>query len=237
MVHAVSTTHRHVLVALFAGASLAGAISAAEPTQVQAEFFEKKIRPALVQHCYACHSSRAKKIKGGLRLDSLEGVLKGGDSGPAIVPGNPHTSRLVEAIAYENIDLQMPPKGKLADSVVSDFKTWVLMGSPWPNTDRLDRAAAAASRFDLEERKRSHWAWHLFDRKRRRLSATCLGRALPSTDLFWPSSMTEASAPLATPRGQLFSGVFTSIWWASHRPLKTWKHFLWMSRRTRSRKW
>src|SRR4051812_46588168 len=73
------------------------------------EFFEKKIRPVLVAHCYPCHSAEAKKLKGGLKLDSRRDILKGGENGPVIVPGNAEASPLIEAVRYKNPDLQMPP--------------------------------------------------------------------------------------------------------------------------------
>src|SRR5205085_11101072 len=79
------------------------------------EFFEKKIRPLLVENCYKCHSATSQKLKGGFRLDSKEMALKGGESGKlAIVPGDPEKSLLIEAVRYNNTDLQMPPKKKLA---------------------------------------------------------------------------------------------------------------------------
>src|SRR5688572_26837044 len=74
------------------------------------EFFESRVRPILVEKCFSCHSAQAKKLKAGLRLDSRDAALKGGDSGPAIIPGDPAKSRLVEAISYNNVDLAMPPK-------------------------------------------------------------------------------------------------------------------------------
>ena len=76
------------------------------------EFFEKKVRPVLVEHCYECHSATAKKLKGGLLLDSRAGMLQGGDNGPALVPGQPDKSRLIEAVRYMNVDLQMPRNGQ-----------------------------------------------------------------------------------------------------------------------------
>src|SRR5207302_1872407 len=87
------------------------------------EFFEKRIRPDLVEHCYACHSG-GEKIKGGLRLDSRDGWVKGGDSGAAIVPGKTDESLLVEAVPADG-DLKMPPKCKLAPMIVADFQNWV----------------------------------------------------------------------------------------------------------------
>src|SRR5438067_8649345 len=93
------------------------------------EFFEKKIRPVLMDKCYSCHSAEAKKLKGELYLDSREGLLKGGETGPALVPGKPDESRLIEAIRYGNPDLQMPPKAKLTDAQITDLTTWVKMGA------------------------------------------------------------------------------------------------------------
>ncbi len=109
-------------------------LQAAEPTTAQVDFFEKKIRPILVEQCYRCHSeaaARNKKLKGGLLLDAREGLKAGGDSGPALVPGNPEASLLIKTLRYEN-DVKMPPKGKLPDAVIADFAAWVKMGAPDP---------------------------------------------------------------------------------------------------------
>ena len=97
------------------------------------DFFEKKVRPLLAARCFDCHSPE-KKIKGGLRLDSREGWEKGGDTGPAIVPGDPEKSLLVEAIRYGNRDLQMPPKKALAGDERAIFEQWIKMGAPDPRT-------------------------------------------------------------------------------------------------------
>jgi Protein of unknown function (DUF1549)/Protein of unknown function (DUF1553)/Planctomycete cytochrome C len=105
-------------------------LCASEPAIARVEFFEKRIRPVLVQHCYACHSTQAKKVRGGLLLDSREGLRKGGEGGAVILPGNPSASRLLQALRYE--DLQMPPKGKLADAVIADFTTWIQQGAVDP---------------------------------------------------------------------------------------------------------
>ena len=108
----------------------------------QIEFFEKKIRPIFVERCYKCHSVQAEKVKGGLLLDSREGLLKGGDSGPAIVPGEPEKSILIKAIRQTD-ELRMPVKEKLPDDQIADFVVWVKMGAPDP---RLPAAAAVVSR-------------------------------------------------------------------------------------------
>src|SRR5207244_5412635 len=108
----------------------------AEPADPGLEFFEKNIRPVFVDRCYKCHSHDAEKIKGGLLLDTREGLLKGGDTGPAIVPGDPDKSLLIKAVRYTDEDLQMPPrKGggkKLAAKEIADLELWVKMGAPDP---------------------------------------------------------------------------------------------------------
>jgi cytochrome c553 len=95
------------------------------------EFFESKVRPALATHCISCHGPKAQK--GGLRLDSREALLRGGESGPVIVEGDPESSLLVDAIAYESAP-KMPPKGKLTADVLDDLKEWVKQGAPWPES-------------------------------------------------------------------------------------------------------
>src|SRR5580700_6716272 len=89
------------------------------------EFFEKRIRPVLVERCYECHSAKAKKLKGGLRLDTPEGLSAGGDSGAAVVPGNPEESLLIKSVRRLDKDLSMPPKEALDESQVADFIAWV----------------------------------------------------------------------------------------------------------------
>ncbi len=105
-----------------------------DPTPEQIEFFEKKIRPVLTEKCYPCHSARANPLMGGLRLDTREAVLKGGDRGPAIVPGEPEKSLLIKAISYKDPQLRMPPTGKLSDEEIASFIAWVEMGAPDPRT-------------------------------------------------------------------------------------------------------
>src|SRR3954468_16074064 len=100
-----------------------GACFAAAQTPDSTEFFEKKIRPVLAEKCYGCHNSKMKAPMAGLRIDTREGLLKGGDSGTAIVPGDPAASRLIQAISYKH-DLKMPPTGKLADEQIADLEAW-----------------------------------------------------------------------------------------------------------------
>ncbi|MBC8325997.1 MAG: PSD1 domain-containing protein [Verrucomicrobia subdivision 3 bacterium] len=132
-------------------------LAAAEFTAADLEFFEKKIRPVLAEHCYKCHSADAKKLKGDLMLDHRAGVFKGGDTGPAIVSGKPAQSLLIEAIEYDNVDLEMPPRGKLSDQQIADFTEWVKRGAPWPKEAAV--GPGAREQFDLAKRKAEHWAW------------------------------------------------------------------------------
>src|SRR2546423_795117 len=94
------------------------------------DFFEKKIRTLLAERCYECHSAESKKLKGGLRLDSRDGVLKGGDSGPVVLPGKPEKSLLIKAVRFTDEDLQMPPHHKLAADQIADLEKWVKLGVP-----------------------------------------------------------------------------------------------------------
>ncbi len=104
------------------------------------EFFEQRIRPLLVEHCLECHGNA--KAEGGLRLDSRQAVLAGGDSGPAIVKHQPDTSRLIEAIRYENEHFQMPPRGKLSKSDIDNLVEWIQRGAPDPRDQATVRAKA-----------------------------------------------------------------------------------------------
>ena len=118
-------------------ATLCGAPVAA--SDAATDFFERKVRPLLVEHCYECHSSEG-KIKGGLRLDHRGGWQTGGDSGPALLPGNPDSSRLLRAVSYQDRDLKMPPDQKLPASQIAILKEWIAMGAPDPR----DEAPVAA---------------------------------------------------------------------------------------------
>ncbi len=126
------------------------------------EFFEKRIRPVLAAQCFECHSQGAEKLKASLRLDSRRGVLQGGESGAIVVPGKPEESRLIEALGYEDTDLQMPPKSKLPERTIADFRRWVELKLPWPSEPEPagDEAAGGQEKaFDLVARRDSHWAW------------------------------------------------------------------------------
>ncbi len=127
------------------------------PTDLaQVEFFEKNIRPLLIEHCHECHA--AEKQEGKLRLDTRDAAVKGGEFGPAVVPGKPDESWIVRAIRYDHDEVQMPPKGKLAAEKVEALTAWIKMGAPWPGAATV-RPAAAESSFTISEKDRSWWAF------------------------------------------------------------------------------
>jgi len=119
-------------------------------------FFEKRIRPLLVEHCYKCHG--AEKQTSGLRLDTRGGILGGGERGPAVTPGNPEESLLVVATSYGNPDLQMPPDKKLSDQQIADLKRWVKLGAPYPEDDSEPRAKQKKPVIDIQQ-GRKFWAF------------------------------------------------------------------------------
>ena len=134
--------------------------SASAKADGPADFFEQKIRPLLVEHCAKCHgdakATKGKEPKGGLRTDGRAALLKGGDNGPSVVPGDLAKSKLIEAIRYANTDLQMPPSGKLSDAAIRDLEQWVKDGAVWPNDTS---AVETKNGFDLAKRKAQHRCW------------------------------------------------------------------------------
>ena len=118
----------------------------------QLEFFEKKIRPVLIDKCYSCHSKDSKAAKGGLVLDTREGIRTGGDSGHAVVPGDLEASLILDAIRYEYVE--MPPKEQLPESVIKHFEEWVRMGAPDPR----EGESLIKREINFEEAKK-HWSF------------------------------------------------------------------------------
>jgi len=125
-------------------------------TRAQTDFFESKIRPLLVKHCYECHSASAKRVRGGLVLDNRASLRRGGSGGPVIVPGDPESSRMWKAVSYTDPHLKMPPpeKGRLAEHELKALKQWIQMGAPDPR----DGEVVLPKKFDLAE-ARKHWAF------------------------------------------------------------------------------
>ena len=122
------------------------------------EFFEKSVRPVLVQRCYECHSVEKNKIKGGLALDTRDALLKGGDSGPGLFAGDPGKSKIIEAVRYKNQDLQMPPKRQLPAAELAALEQWVSMGAPDPREGGAGATPNKPRVVDIEE-GRKFWAF------------------------------------------------------------------------------
>ncbi len=118
-------------------------------------FFEQHVRPVLAEYCWKCHG--AEKQRGGLRLDSRAAIVQGGESGPAIEPGNPDASLLVEAIRYEG--LQMPPTGQLPAEAIAALEKWIAMGAPWPQALGKESLAVRPAGKQITDEDRAHWAY------------------------------------------------------------------------------
>jgi hypothetical protein len=141
---------------LLAGAALRAA-TPADDERKALQFFENDVRPLLAGKCYECHGE--KKQKAGLRLDSRADALKGGETGPALVPGKPQESLLIEAVHYTDENLQMPPKEQLAPEEIATLEKWIALGAPWPaeQAPRKARAERDADGFTAEDR--AYWAF------------------------------------------------------------------------------
>ena len=129
-------------------------VTAADFAPQQIEFFETEVRPLLVKRCHECHGPDEQEA--GLRLDSRAAILKGGDTGAALVPGEPEESELIRAVRYDPDGYQMPPDGKLPAKEIETLTRWVQMGAPWPAGD--DAAAIIVEDFDLAERAK-RWSF------------------------------------------------------------------------------
>jgi cytochrome c553 len=150
---------RFGILAVLAVALVRGAVADDEPAAEQAEFFEREVRPLLIEHCHKCHGPKVQK--GGLRLDSRDAVLKGGETGPAVQPGDVKASLLIEAINYDPDGYQMPPDGKLPAEKIAVLTEWVRRGAPWPKS--VAPSGGDAKTFDLAERAR-HWSFQPIQR-------------------------------------------------------------------------
>ncbi len=131
------------------------AVAVGADSAADLEFFEKKVRPLLVARCHECHAGA--KVKGNLHLDSRTAALAGGDTGPAVVPGKPDESLLIDAVRYGET-YQMPPKGKLPDEEVAVLVEWVERGAPWPAEAAPVAKLAGSASFNFGERAR-HWCF------------------------------------------------------------------------------
>lgn len=132
-------------------------VTADETTFTAADYdhFERRIRPLLSEHCYGCHSSRAKTVHGGLKLDTVEGLHQGGDSGPVLDAKSPDAGLLLSSVRYDG-DIQMPPKGRLPEPVIAELTAWIQQGAPFPPT--VDRPVEMDQGIDIEKGK-TFWSF------------------------------------------------------------------------------
>lgn len=182
------------------GAELVAATVEAEDL----EFFEKRVRPLLIEHCYACHSGDAKMIEGGLRVDGRARLLRGGDSGPAIVPGKAEQSLLVKAIRYQAVE--MPPQGKLAAAEIESLVKWIDRGAAWPQ--ELSGGVARTSRaWQWDELQNGHWSWKPIQEPR-----------LPDVDsTAWPQTPVDRFVLSRRERAELTTAPPADRWVLSRR--------------------
>jgi hypothetical protein len=120
------------------------------------DFFEKNVRPLLVSKCHNCHSAST-NTKGGLRVDDRAGLVQGGNRGPAVLPGDPENSLLMQAVRYTDEDLKMPPKKRLSDDEIAILSKWVKDGAAWTQVDASALASRPSPKYD--RLRKEHWAW------------------------------------------------------------------------------
>lgn len=121
---------------------------AADPS----DFFETRVRPVLANNCYACHTS---SHLGGLQLDTREHILKGGKSGPALVPGDPERSLIIQAVTHKHDRLKMPPNAKLKDNEIADLSMWIKDGATWGSNS----APVKTAEYKITPEQRAYWAF------------------------------------------------------------------------------
>ncbi|MEM7011692.1 MAG: PSD1 and planctomycete cytochrome C domain-containing protein, partial [Verrucomicrobiota bacterium] len=181
-----------VVLQLFCLAPLLGIATPAAADE-GVDFFEKRIRPLLSSKCYQCHSAANDKMKGGLALDHRDGVLKGGVSGPAIIPGSPTNSLLIRAVSHTDPKLQMPSEEeKLSDAEIADLKTWIAMNAPDPR-DAPAGASAVAATIDWDK-AREHWSFRPLEKPD--VPASSHDNPI---DAFLFATMQNAGVPIAAP--------------------------------------
>ena len=179
-------------------------VKAAKNDHADSDFYEAKVRPVLVEHCYACHSAQAKKLKGGLLLDSPEGMRKGGRDRPGrSFPGKPDESLLIQAVRYDDELTRMPPKGKLPAAAIAALEAWVKSGAAVPaarsGSDGVPDPALAGIDFTAA---RKHWAYQPIARReprpvaKNRLAQVARRRLRPGQARSrWPDAVAAGRSP------------------------------------------
>ena len=135
--------------------AMAPTLAFSDDAAARLEFFEKKIRPILAGHCYTCHSTNTNS-RGGLRADDINGLLTGGEHGPAVVPGKPEESLLILAVRHTEGQRKMPPEQKLDDAQIADLTRWIEDGAAWPTESDWTPSDPGPEYARLRS---EHWAW------------------------------------------------------------------------------
>ena len=148
------------------------------------QFFESKIRPILANNCYQCHTGAN---SGGLRVDSREALLKGGKTGPSVIPGNPAESLLIQATSYSHARIKMPPADKLDATEIADLSKWVSDGAVWPKSDGA--LSPASSRYQISQQQRAFWSFQPVKDRPLRRRGWRRGNGIRWTRLFWRNWM------------------------------------------------
>lgn len=149
-----------IVMALLVSLLLPTSAARAADSEKGTAFFEKKIRPLLIKHCYECHSEEAEERQGGLLLDRRSGWIEGGDTTKAVIPGEPAASLLIKAVRYSDENLQMPPEEKLKPQQIKLLEQWVRLGAPGPKDDLGDSEfSQLGDQEHLFEQAENHWAF------------------------------------------------------------------------------
>jgi hypothetical protein len=174
------------------GAAVVAPAPAAEPAADPAavEYFEKHVRPILADNCYSCHGPQ--KQKSGLRLDGRAALLKGGENGPAMVPGDPAKSRVIQAVHYDG-ELKMPPTGQLPAEAVEHLAAWVKMGAPWPEV----RGQKTEDRGQQTDAAQTHWAFRPVHRPSVPESRNAKSEIRNAVDAFVFAKLQAAGLPMS----------------------------------------
>ena len=188
---------RTKIASLFWGVTVVLLCGAATADDAGYEFFEKRIRPVLTEHCVECHSADSRKLGGSLLLDSRDGIKAGGESGPVLDPGKPDSSLLIKAVRYTDDDVKMPPKGKLPAAAIADLEAWVRMGAPDPR-DWPTRRRPTSTWPEILRTRRDWWSLHPVQSPAVP-TPNDPGRTQNSIDRFIAVKLEEQGLPVAAP--------------------------------------
>ena len=184
------------LLALLSSPALAGSEAA--------DFFETRIRPLLAKNCFACHTGTQ---MGGLRLDARQNILKGGSRGPAIQPGSPQDSLLIQAVTQSHPELKMPPQGKLSPEQIEDLQAWIRDGAVWPEAQAAIAEQEPEQEYVIRPEYREFWSFQPVRKPEIQGLTATPGAERTWTGSFWSSSSNRASVPASGHRSACSFGA------------------------------